>query len=65
MKITIDIYLRRKSDNKMLQILHEEVTDEDLMEMLRDKWYKGDISIPINLNRDDISPEFSIDEVTV
>jgi len=65
MKIKIDIYLRRKSDNKLLQMLHEEITNDDLMEMLRDKWYKGDISIPINLNRDDISPEFSIDEVIV
>jgi len=64
MKIKIDYYCKTE-DEKIVFLGHVTVDEEDIFEMLHDKYDNGNLPLPIHLNREKITPEFLIDEVVL
>lgn len=62
MRIEVDYYL--KQDNQT-RILHTSITDEDIMDLLKRKFYEGDLACPINFIRDQVNVRFEIEKVIV
>ncbi len=63
MKIKIDYWLRE--DGQASRLMHTEVSDVDIKEMLKEKFINGDLPCPMNFNRETVSVEFDIDSVIV
>lgn len=64
MEIKIDCYYRN-SQSKALQIDHITLTEDDIYEMLETKFKNDELPLPMHLNREDVTPEFQIDSVTI
>ena len=64
MEIKIDCYCRNK-ESKYLQLINITLTEEDIFQMLMDRFKNDELPLPMYLNREEITPEFSIDSVTV
>ena len=65
MKIKIDYYIKRKSDNKMITVIHTELSEEEIIEAVKSK-----LTAPINFNMEDengegdyVFSDITIDEV--
>ena len=65
MKIKIDYYIKRKSDNKIITIRHTELSEEEIIEAVKSK-----LTAPINFNMEDengegdyVFSDITIDEV--
>ena len=66
MELKIDYYIKRKSDNKLIQILHTTFTEDEIIEAVKQK-----LTAPINYNMEDdegngdyVFSDITIDEVT-
>jgi len=62
MRIEIDYYL--KQDNQT-RLMHTAITEEDIIDLLKQKFYEGDLPCPINFIRDQVNIRFEIDKVIV
>lgn len=62
MKITIEYFVRRKSDRMAMHLLHETITEEKLFELVRPH-----LTAPINYSLDDGSGngEYFIDDIGI
>lgn len=66
MEIKFDYFIKRKSDNKLMQVLHLTVTEEEIAEAIKSK-----LTAPINYDMDDgdgngnfIYSDIYIEEIT-
>jgi len=64
MRIKVDCYIRNKN-KKVYSIIHLVLTEDDIFEMLHKQYDDGDIPLSIHLDRDEMTPEFMIDEITI
>lgn len=62
MRIEVDYYL--KQDNQT-RIMHTAITDEDIIDLLKQKFYEGDLACPINFSMDQVNVRFEIEKVIV
>lgn len=62
MRIYIDYYL--KQDDKT-RLMHDTVTEDEIMEYLKQKFYDGDMACPIGFDRETVKVKFEIAKVTV
>jgi len=63
MEIKIDCWYKNKETGKET-LLHEVLTENDIFDMLKDRFDSGDLSLPMYLDRDELIPEFLIDTIT-
>lgn len=54
--INVDIYLT--DPNGKVQLKHHTITENDLLEYMKEKWENEEISVSINQNREDYTVEF-------
>ena len=64
MEIMIDCYCRNK-ESRALHIINITLTEDDIFEMLQAQFDNDELSLPMYLIKDEITPEFQIDSVTV
>lgn len=62
MRIEIDYYLKQGESSRLM---HTTVTEDDIMDLLKQKFYEGDLPCPMNFTRDEVKVEFSISKVSV
>lgn len=62
MEIKIDYYLGEKGN---IRIMHTTLTEEDIEQMVIDRFRDGKLPCPIHFNNEDCKIEVSIDKVIV
>ena len=62
MTIYIDYYLKQDGMNR---IMHTTFTEQDLMDLLKQKFAEGDLACPISYDREKVKVEFVIDKVEI
>jgi hypothetical protein len=62
MEIKIDYYLKQ---DKLTRLMHTTITEDDIINILKQKFQEGDLACPINFNRDQVEVRFEIDKVIV
>lgn len=62
MRIEIDYYLKQ---DEQTRLMHTTVTEEDIMDFLKQKFYEGDLACPINFDREQVHIGFQVAKVTI
>ena len=65
MEIRIRTYFWDKDKSKILGQSTTVLTDDDICDIINTKFYNGNCAIPINLRRDDLIFDSSIDEIKI
>ena len=65
MEITIRTYFWDKDKTKILGQRTTVLTDYDICDIINTKFYNEDYGIPVNLERDDLIFDSSIDEIKI
>jgi len=62
MEIIFNYYIIRKSDNKLMQILHEKLSEEEIIDLVR-----GKLTAPIHYNMDTEfeNGEYTFSDITI
>ena len=63
MKIEIGYYLWK--GKKIAWSRRINLTEEDLIQLLKNQYEDDQLPFPINLSKDEVNPEFSIEQVTI
>ena len=64
MVIKIDCWYRNDKTGYS-RLDHLTLTEEDIFDMLKTRFDNDELSIPMYLNKDEITPEFQIDAITI
>lgn len=62
MTIYIDYYLKQ---GNMSRIMHTKFTEEDLMQLLHQKFIDGELPCPISYDKEKVKVDFVIDKVEI
>jgi len=62
MEIKFDYYIKRKSDEKLMQILHTNLTEEEIIDCVKRK-----LTAPIhyNMDTDNEDGEYTFSDITI
>jgi len=62
MEIKIDYYIGEIGN---MRIMHTKVTEQEIIEMLEDRFRKNELPCPINYDYETVKVEFNIDKVII
>ena len=62
MRIDIDYYLKEDGNTRLM---HTTITEDDIIGLLQQQFYDGDLACPMQFNREKVKVEFSIAKVTL
>jgi len=64
LQIDIDYWLKDK-EGKIVSIQHLKLFEDDIIDMLKLRYDNDELSVPMRLNKDDITPQFTIDSIHI
>lgn len=65
MKIKFRTYIWNKNGGKILQQTQDELTEEELCELIQSKYRTGEYGIPMRLSKDEVVFETTIDGINI